>query len=455
MAWPDKNFLLESRTARNLYFGQAASCPVVDFHNHLSAKDIASERTYSDIGELWVQEDPYKHRAMRIAGIDERFISGDASSKEKFDAWCAVFPLLAGNPLQHWSAMELVRYFGVEELPSAGNGDSIWDRCNASLGEGGYIAADILRRAGVVRMSTSDDLLDDVSVHRKASLVSGIDVTPSLRADSILALDGVWLDRFPEGRPKTLEELLDAIKKRLDFFEKCGCRLSDHALDGGFSFLHTSRDVAAAVFERLGEASAAECMQLKNYLLEWLGCEYARRGWVMQLHIGAQRLTSARLRNIAGPAGGYACIGSAADMDSLCRLLNTLESRGAMPRMILYSLSASDAPALASLTGSFSESGRQKIKYGPAWWYNDHLAGIEDNLEVISAYSLLSASLGMTTDSRCPLSFVRHEYFRRILCNFIGNRAERGLLPPDIDSLEEMIGNICYKNAEEWIYGKR
>lgn len=455
MAWPRKNFLLESRTARELYFGQAASCPVVDFHNHLSAADLASEKKYSDIGELWVQGDPYKHRAMRIAGVDERLISGEASSREKFDAWCAVFPLLAGNPLQHWSAMELARYFGVKELPSAGNAEELWERCNAFLGEGGYTAADILRKAGVVRMSTSDDLLDDVSIHKKASLVSGMDVTPSLRADSILALNGVWLDRFPEGRPRTLEELLDAIKKRLDFFGQCGCHLSDHALDGGFFFTQTSREVAAAVFGRLREASEVERMQLRNYLLEWLGCEYARRGWVMQLHIGAQRLTSARLRTIAGPAGGYACIGSAADMDSLCRLLNTLESRGAMPRMILYSLSASDAPALASLTGSFSEPGRQKIKYGPAWWYNDHLAGIEDNLEVISAYSLMSASLGMTTDSRCPLSFVRHEYFRRVLCNFVGNRVQRGLLPPDIDLLKEMIGNICYRNADEWIYGRR
>ncbi len=448
---PSGDFLLEGDFARELYHGHAESCPIVDFHNHLPIKDICENRQYPDIGTLWVCSDPYKHRAMRLMGLPERVISGDASPREKLDAWYGVLPQLICNPLYHWSFLEMKRFFGLdlwEEHVSAGE---LWDHCNALLQKEDFTINSLLKKVHVTRASTSDDLLDDVRLHKKATEVSGINVTPSLRGDSIIGFQPSWMERL-QAADNSLEAFLDAVSKRLDAFGENGCKLSDHALDNGFAFKKTGKERAAGLFGRLGSLNILESIELKSFILEWLAREYARRGWVMQLHIGAERWTSSRLRATAGAAGGFACPGSGCDIRSICDFLDAVDADGQMPKVILYTLNPADNAPLATMTGSFSESGVQKIKFGPAWWFNDHQAGIEENLEVLSSYSLLSQAIGMTTDSRNVLSFSRHEYFRRILCNYLGKKVDKGLLPKDPVLLGTIVENICYANAEKWIY---
>lgn len=451
MGFVDEYFLLENECARDLYFNSAKDCPVVDFHNHLPVKDICEDRTYPDIGTLWVCSDPYKHRAMRLMGLDERLISGGATPREKFDAWCEVLPSLVGNPLFHWSCLEMKRFFGLDDIPDGKNAGMVWDCCNALLKEDSFSMNSMLSQAGVVKASTSDDLLDDTGLHVKASERSGMDITPSLRADSILGFNASWMERLNAEDP-TLEGYLQAVSTRLDLFGENGCRLSDHALDNGFAFKKTSKSRASALFRKKESLGTLERIELGSFILEWLGRQYARRGWVMQLHIGAQRWTSSRLRKTAGPAGGFACPGSCCDIRSLCDFLDAIDKDGMMPKVILYTLNPADNAALATLTGSFSESGVQKMKFGPAWWFNDHLYGIEENLEILSSYALLSQALGMTTDSRNVLSFSRHEYFRRILCNWIGKKVSKGLFPADRELLDTIVKDICYRNANNWIY---
>ncbi|MBR5175295.1 MAG: glucuronate isomerase [Bacteroidales bacterium] len=454
MRFIDDNFLLENDYSRTLYFGSARDCPIVDFHNHLPVSDLCEDKQYHDIGTLWVCSDPYKHRAMRLMGLDERVISGEATSREKFNAWCGIVPYLIGNPLFHWSCLEMKRFFNFDDVPETGNADMIWDHCNKLLGEKSYSVDSLLRNAGVLQATTSDDLLDDTTRHRKASEVSRIDISPSLRADSILSFNPSWMDRL-EIEEMSLEAYLNAVSRHLDLFASNGCRLSDHALDNGFVYIATTFEKASRLFSRLGSLCPAETAELKSFILGWLGRQYARRNWVMQLHIGAERWTSSRLRLAAGPAGGFACPGSACDIRSLCDFLDGLDKEGEMPKVILYPLNPSDNAALATLTGSFSQSGVQKVKFGPAWWFNDHIYGIEENLEILSSYSLLSQSLGMTTDSRNVLSFSRHEYFRRILCNWLGNKVAKGYLPADFDLLDTIVKDICYRNAKRWIYEQR
>ncbi|MCC6354351.1 MAG: glucuronate isomerase [Verrucomicrobiae bacterium] len=415
------DFLLRSEMARRLYHGVAEGLPIIDFHNHLDAGDLADDRVYENLARLWVLNDPYKHRAMRIAGVPERFITGDASDGEKFDAWAATVPQTLGNPLFHWTALELKRYFGIDELLSSESAGPIWDKCNAMLRDPSYSARGLIGRSSVECLCTSDRPGDDLAAHARLagspitrwplSAASGADknirvtrVLPSLRVDGV---DG---------------DEAGAVVGCLDHFERMGCRLADHAV--------TAFDSGA---------------------LRVLGREYGRRGWILQLHIGAQRETSTRLRALAGPAGGYATIGDRCDIAGLCRFLDDLERDGCLPRTVLYPLNPADYAALATLTGSFAEDGvRGKIQLGPAWWYNDHALGIRQHLDALAHHGLLSAFIGMTTDSRSPLSMVRHEYFRRVLCDGWGEKVERGEMPGDEGMVGELVRAVCHGNAREW-----
>lgn len=411
-----EDFLLGSAMARRLYHQHAAGLPIVDFHSHMDPVALADDRRFETITGLWVSNDPYKHRAMRIAGVPERLITGDATDREKFDAWAAVVPDTIGNPLFHWTALELKRYFGVGELLSRETSGRIWDRCNGMLGSEECGARALVSRLNVEVLCTSDGLADGLEAHRRLA-DSGFKtrVLPSLRVDALLKL--------------TSEE----IAKRLDHFQEMGCVVADHGVDV-FSY----------------SSGGAE-----SDLLRFMGTEYARRGWVMQLHVGALRQTSTRLRRLVGPAGGYATIGNATDMRSLCGFLDDLEREGALPRVILYPLNPSDYAAFATLTGAFAEDGvRGKIQFGPAWWYNDHAAGIRNHLELLASHGLLSSFVGMTTDSRSPLSMIRHEYFRRVLCDWMGGKVESGLFPADEAVLARLVRRVCYENAREWIAGR-
>ena len=437
-------FLLEDGLAAELY-GCVKDLGAVDYHNHLDPASMATDRHYSNIARLWVISDPYKHRAMRMCGVPERLITGDADDFEKFLAWADVCPKTLGGPLFHWSALEMKRVFGIDEMLTSGNAREIWGFCNSRLGEGGLSCNDILNGFNAEYLCTSDDFRDDVSVHTDAS-GKGFKVCPSLRADSILTFPG----EYP-----TLDEYLDFVQTRLDVFDESGCRLADHAIDGGFHYDEVSREKASCIYLDRKVADDGAISALKSYVLSWLIKEYAHRGWVLQLHIGAQRQTSSRLRALAGPAGGYASIGSCCDITSLCRLLDEAECHGALPRTILYTLNPADNAAFATLCGSFSaEDGMPKIQFGPAWWYNDHKYGMESHLEVISSYGLLSTFIGMTTDSRSFLSLSRHEYFRRILCSWIAEKVRKGEFPEDLDLLAGTVRGIAHDNARAWIFGK-
>lgn len=394
------DFLLRTRTAQRLYHEVAADLPVIDYHNHLDPRHLADDRRFSNLTELWIATDPYKHRAMRIAGVPERLITGEAGDREKFDAWAATVPMTLGNPLFHWTALELHRFFGIDELLSAQNAGRVWEVCNDCLASPGFSARNLTGCFRVACLCTSDGPRDDLSAHaRLAESDFATRVIPTVR------------DAEP------------ADVAHFDEFHRLGCRLADHA-------------VAGAPPEAL-----AACAR-----------EYARRGWILQLHLGAQRQTSTRLRQLAGPAGGYATIGNACDIPALCRFLDGLEQEGLLPRTILYPLNPADYAALATLTGSFAEDGvRGKIQMGPAWWYNDHAWGIRQHLEALSSYGLLSSFIGMTTDSRSLLSMVRHEYFRRVLCDWLGGQVEAGAFPDDDAWLAPLVRAISFENARTWI----
>ena len=454
------DFLLSNATAKSL-FEKAKQLPIIDYHNHLDPKAIAEDRKITSIADLWVVSDPYKHRAMRIAGVEERKISGNASGEEKFEAWADVCANSWGNPLFHWSAMELKSVFGIDEVLCKDNAKQIMDECNRVIAEKNLTTNSILRSWNIEALCTSDDLLDDVSIHTLATKNSGgFSVMPSLRADSIFAFQmptfAKWFERLNAmHKVENLADYISALSARLDAFESASCKLADHSLDSGWSYIETDEVQASKIFEKAlsNSADATELVMLKSYILHWLALEYGKRGWVLQLHIGAERYTSSRLRALAGGAGGYATIGKACDITSLVRFIDSVEKSGSLGKIILYTLNPADNQALSVLTGSFSQDGVWgKLQFGPAWWYNDHLEGIKAHLKSLESFGLLSKFIGMTTDSRSILSFSRHEYFRRIICSHIGEMAERGEIPQDEGFLVKAVSDISYNNAKNWIF---
>jgi glucuronate isomerase len=456
------NYFLSNSISEVLYHQVAALLPIVDFHNHLNVAHLANNSSFKSIAELWVTNDPYKHRAMRINGIPEKYISGNGTDKEKFMSWAKTVPKTIGNPIFHWSCIELQKVFGIKTVLTESNAESIWNQCNDQLQDSSFASIPLLNKWNVEAICTSDYWFDDLSLHQKASSQSKVRVLPSLRSD-IANNIGLWkkhqfienLSAVYQNEIYSLTDFQLAIQKQLQYFNQNGCQLSDHALDAGFVFVPTSEARATTLFKTwmsLQSLSNEEIIQLQSYILTFLGREYANLGWTMQLHIGAQRYTSTRLRTLAGSSGGFAGIGQAANISSICSFLDTLDVDNSLPKVILYTLNPSDNQTFATLTGSFSQDGIQsKIKFGPAWWYNDHFDGIKTNLLAIANYSLLSQFVGMTTDSRSILSFSRHDYFRRILCNIVGEWVIEGLLPNDEDLLKELITAICYTNSKQMI----
>lgn len=445
------NFLLQTPLAQELYHSCAKELPLIDFHNHLSVADLANDRQFENIAELWVASDPYKHRAMRMCGVPEREITGDASPYEKFAAWCRIYPRLIGTPLYHWTQMELFRVFGILDLPSEKNAQKLWDEINTLLKLPEYSTNSILEKFNVEYSAPCASILDDLSIFEKIEKVS-----PSLRGDDIIAPTKDFLGKLSELTKiqiSDLSTLRTALSMRMDVFHALGTRFSDHALDNGFSYLPDDGKNDARLQAILdGQAlSDVDTVALRSAILVLLGELYAAHGWTMQLHIGAQRFTSSRLRTLAGAAGGFASIGSGTDITSLTSLLDDIEKTASgLPRVILFPLNPADNAAMAVLSGSYSKDGISGlVQQGPAWWWCDHLTGMYEVFESISAYSVLSNFVGMTTDSRSILSFVRHDYFRRALCNWIGNKAEAGVFPSDVQELAPMVRAMCYGNAKE------
>jgi len=422
----NKEYLLKTSKAKKLYLEYAKDLPIIDFHNHVSVTDIAVNRQFDNMYELWIASDPYKHRLMRVCGIHEHFITGEAAPFEKFEKYCEIFPYLAGNPVYDWSRMELSQVFGIEEIPTKENAKYVFDKCGEMLSSREFSNNAILSRFHIEYQSPVSNLFDDLSQF------DGKSVAPSLRGDDLLSPTDTFKEKLEENTGVAVtdtESYVRAVSVMLDRFSKKNCRFADHALDSGF-------------FEDDTDGK-------KKDILTRLGVEYAKRGWTLLLHLDAKRKTSTRLSRLAGPAGGYAAVGGNFNISEICDLLNAMEEKGGLPDTVTFPLNMNDQAPLAVMQGSFSENFTpSKVQLGPAWWWCDHALGIENTMNCIASFGVISQFIGMTTDSRSILSFVRHDYFRRLLCSWMDkqNTAMEMELPFDIQG--EIIKKICYENAK-------
>ncbi len=448
--------LLGSPLARELFHGTAAALPIIDYHGHLDLNALATDRSYADLDALSIAEDPYKHRLMRSAGVPEAAITGaEADSRKRFDHWARTLPLAVASPLAHWQALELRRVFGIDRTLTPASAAHIWDRTRERLAGPDMTARALLRRLGVAVVCTSDRLLDDLVPHRALAGATPR-VIPSLRGDDLCAVVDqawhVWCERLTT--QPGLEAMRAALAVRLDTFAALGCRIADHALDD-CSWTEVDDCVVDALLRRRqsGEVlAAADALRLRSGLLREALTAYARLGWTVLLHIGAQRRTSSRLRRLAGPAGGYAGIAGPTDLAGVTALLDACERAGGLPRCVLFPLNPADWPAAAVLTGSFAADGVPGLmQFGPAWWWDDHAAGIRQHLDLLAGHGLLGLFVGMTTDARTIPSQVRHEYFRRLLCDWLARQAAAGAVSADPAELAITVRALCHGNAANFL----
>lgn len=456
-------FLLQSESARRLFHEYAAREPVLDFHSHLPASEIAENRRFRDLTEIWLEGDHYKWRAMRANGIAERYCSGDASPFEKFLAWTKTVPFTLRNPLYQWTHLELKRYFGMDELLDEKSAKSVWEQANALLSTPELRAKGILRKFGVRVVCTTDDPTSDLAAH--ACLNSSdpdLRIYPTFRPDKALAVDNPeafngWVERLQAASNThidNLNALLDALSERHDAFHKHGGRLSDHGLPRCYAQPCSQRE-AAEIFlrARSGQAaSVAEHEQYASFLMLFFGRLDAEKGWTKQLHLGACRSVNSRQQRALGPDMGFDSIGDFPQAQALCAYLDLLERENALPKMILYNVNPADNYVFVTAAGSFQDdSAKAKIQFGSAWWFLDQKQGMEAQLDALSNTGLLSRFVGMVTDSRSFMSFPRHEYFRRLLANLCGREMDSGELPRDQELVGGMIRNICFDNARQYL----
>ncbi len=460
MAYLDENFLLHSPTARRLFHEIAKDQPIIDYHCHLSPREIATNHRWTNISDIWLGGDHYKWRLMRANGIDEEFITGDSSPREKFQAWAETVPFTLRNPMHHWVHIELQRYFGIEKMLSPDTADEIWERTNATLAEADFSTHGLLRKFDVRVVGTTDDPADPLDDHH-AIAASDLEtlVVPTFRPDKAMLVDrpdllAPWLEKLEAVSDSAiihLSDLLAALQKRHDDFHAAGARLSDHGLDR-LPARHCTDEEAAMIFNRARSgkaASAEEKEKFSFYLMVFFGQLDAAKGWTKQLHLGAFRNINSSMAARLGPDTGYDTIGDTSQGAALIGYLDALTSAGALPKIVLYNLNPRDNYLFACLTGPFQDgTAAGKIQFGSGWWFLDQKNGMELQLDALSATGLLSRFVGMLTDSRSFLSFPRHEYFRRILCNLIGGEADRGELPDDFEALSGLIGDICFANAK-------
>lgn len=449
----DENFLLNTPVSRRLYHECAAELPIIDYHNHLCVADLAGGRKYENLAQLWVVSDPYKHRAMRICGVEEKYITGGAADYEKYEAWMSTLPRLIGNPLYDWSVLEMKRIFDLELDPETADAERIWEDTCRKLAGPDYSAPALLDRFHVEYAAPCASVAEELS-----GFLQFEHVAPSLRGDDMVNVTAEAIEKLSAAADMpvhNLEEYYAAIAERLQDFEEAGCKFADHALDHGFRYYRDDGWNARRFQDILRgmELPAEETGKLASDILRFLSSSYAKQGWTMQLHIGAQRFTSSRLRSMAGPAGGFAGIGSCCDVGSLTEMLDDFEQgMNGLPDIVLYTLNPADNAVMSVLSGSYSQDGRAgKVQQGPAWWWCDHLYGIREVLENISSFGVLSVFIGMTTDSRSILSFVRHEYFRRAFCGWLGEKVENGRITASWETLKKLVEDVCYDNARSRI----
>ena len=457
----NENFLLENEVAGILYHNYAKHQPIIDYHNHLSPCEIAKGKTFSSLTEAWLDGDHYKWRAMRAFGIEEKYITGKASDIEKFKKWAQVVPYTIRNPLFHWTHLELKRYFEVEEPLNPSTAESIYNHCNALLQKKEFNTHGLLEKMNVRIVCTTDDPVDDLRCHEFHSKAdSPVKLFPAFRPDKAILIGHPGFQEYVEKLAKVMgqeipsfQSLVEALYLRMEYFHVHGCRLSDHGLDKAYSESFTMGELEKIFKDRIsgGQLSGRECECFASGMMVLLGRKYAEMGWVMQLHLGAMRNNNTRMVKSLGPDTGFDSIGDQVEARSLARYLDSLDRENKLPKTIIYNLNPRDNAVFASMAGNFYEEGiKGKVQFGSAWWFLDQKDGMENQLNTLSNMGLLSNFIGMLTDSRSFLSFPRHEYFRRILCNLIGKDVCKGELPYDEQWLGSIVNDICYFNAKNY-----
>jgi glucuronate isomerase len=463
MPFIDEEFLLGNAPARRLYRKFAKGEPIFDYHCHISPRDIAENRRFGDLFEIWLEGDHYKWRAMRSNGIEEKFITGSASPEQKFQAWARTVPQTLRNPLYHWTHLELQRYFGITELLSEKTAAKIWKQANAKLATPALTAQGILKQFKVKVVCTTDDPVDTLEHHRAfAKQGHPTRMLPAFRPDKALMVNQPvsfkkWVEALAAAANVDINgfsAFISALERRHDYFHAQGCRLSDHGLNHCFADF-CSEKVAAGIFTKARQGkpvSGLEQSQFASFMMMFFGRLDAKRGWTKQLHLGALRNNNTRRLARLGPDTGFDAIGDFPQAQALAAYLDRLEAENALPKTILYNLNPADNYVFASVIGSFQDGTvAGKIQFGSGWWHLDQKQGMEWQLDALSNLGLLSRFIGMITDSRSFMSYPRHEYFRRILCNLIGRDIQTGAIPDDESLVGPLISNICYANANQYL----
>ena len=463
MSFINENFLLYNDTARRLYHEHAAKLPIIDYHCHLSPKEIAEDKQFSSITELWLGGDHYKWRAMRANGVDERYITGDADPWEKFQKWAETLPYTMRNPLYHWTHLELKTAFGIDKVLNPDTAREIYDRCNELLKQPEFSARGLMLKYNVETVCTTDDPIDSLEYHRALRESDfKVKVLPAWRPDKAMAVDNstaynAYIERLAEVADMAIEsypDLLLALRKRHDFFATHGCCVADHGV-ADFPWAEASEQEISNLFlkVRSGDSlNALEIRKLQTASLLELCRMNAEKGWVQQFHFGALRNVNSRMFEKLGPDTGYDTIGDYSCATAIARCLNALAVDDKLTKTILYNINPSDNTWVATMLGCFQDGKiAGKIQRGSGWWFNDQLYGMKAQMDALSMQGLLSRFVGMLTDSRSFLSYPRHEYFRRLLCNLLGEDVEKGMIPSEeMHRVEEMVEDICYNNVKAY-----
>ncbi|WBL23323.1 glucuronate isomerase [Zunongwangia sp. HRR-M8] len=455
------NFLLENKYAEELYHSYAKDQPIIDYHNHLPPAQIAADTQFENISKVWLAGDHYKWRAMRTLGINEKFITGDASDKEKFEAWGKTVPHTLRNPLYHWTHLELKRYFGIEELLNEKNASSIYENVNAQLQQKENSCRGLLNKMNVETLCTTEDPTDNLKHHQTIKEQNiGIKVSTAFRPDKSILIDAEGytdylkeLGKVAEIDIQSFQDLKDALLKRIQYFDENGCKLCDHGLNSMSFENFTEAEVNAVFKSKLAgkEISFGDVEKFKTALLLFLGKTYHQFGWVQQFHLGALRNNNKRMLAQLGPDTGWDSIGDYSQAEKLSKFLDTLDGKDKLTKTILYNLNPADNEIFATMIGNFNDgSVKGKVQLGSGWWFLDQKDGMEKQMNALSNMGLISCFIGMLTDSRSFLSFPRHEYFRRVLCNLFGKEIALGELPEDMELVGNTISKICYGNAKDY-----
>ncbi|MCX6167741.1 MAG: glucuronate isomerase [Ignavibacteriales bacterium] len=462
-AFIKKNFLLLNKTAEKLFFDYAEKQPIIDYHCHLPVKEIAENRKFENITRAWLDGDHYKWRAMRANGVDEKFITGDASDKEKFFKWAETVPFTIKNPLYHWTHMELKKPFGVtDKLLNGNTAEEIWNRCNELFLEEKFSTQGLIKQFNVEIVCTTDDPVDSLEYHQKIKQNPfGVKVIPAFRPDSAMAIEDLdqfhlWLAQLESASNISITDyklFLDAIKNRHNYFHSNGCRLSDHGLETAYAEDYTVQEINSIFSKILSkkDLNPTDILKFKSAMMFEFGVMDYERGWVQQFHLGALRNTNSRKYRQLGADTGADSIGDFEIARPLAKFLNRLDDLNQLTKTILYNNNPADNELIASMIGSFQDGTiAGKLQFGSAWWFQDQKSGMEKQIDALSNIGLLSRFVGMLTDSRSFLSYPRHEYFRRILCNLLGDELEKGLIPNDLELVGNMVKDISYNNARNY-----